>query len=94
MLYTGPHHSGSMAQVILEELSKLRQKVDKMVDATVESDEDEEFVVKLASKQELDIFEERLKANDEGLKSKLVIILIKIIINKYLLSIHVALFWL
>jgi len=65
-----------------------------MVDATVESDEDEEFVVKLASKQELDIFEERLKANDEGLKSKLVIILIKIIINKYLLSIHVALFWL
>lgn len=83
-----------MAQVILEELSKLRQKVDKMVDATVESDEDEEFVVKLASKQELDIFEERLKANDEGLKSKLVIILIKIIINKYLLSIHVALFWL
>ena len=83
-----------MAQVILEELSKLRQKVDKMVDATVESDEDEEFVVKLASKQELDIFEERLKANEEGLKSKLVIILIKIIINKYLLSIHVALFWL
>lgn len=83
-----------MAQVILEELSKLRQKVDKMVDATVESDEDDEFVVKLASKQELDIFEERLKANEEGLKSKLVIILIKIIINKYLLSIHVALFWL
>ena len=83
-----------MAQVIIEELSKLRQKVDKMVDATVESDEDEEFVVKLASKQELNIFEERLKANDEGLKSKLVIILIKIIINKYLLSIHFALFWL
>jgi len=66
LLYTEPHHSGTMAQVILEELSKLRQKVDKMFDATVESDEDEEFVVKLASKQELDIFEERLKANEEG----------------------------
>lgn len=63
-----------------------------MVEAAVESEEDDELVVKFASKAELDIFEEKLKAKEKFLKSKLVIIWITKKITKYQLLIRFFLF--